>query len=344
MATSAAEQAAMTRALELAATAGVPLGPNPRVGCVLLDDDGRTVAEGRHRGAGTPHAEADALARAGDAARGTTAVVTLEPCNHHGRTPPCAQALVEAGVRRVVAAMPDPNPEATGGTETLRAAGIEVETGLREDEARRLNRAWLFGLEHHRPWVTWKLAASLDGRSAAADGTSLWITGRESRRDVHRLRSEADVMLVGTGTVLHDDPRLTVRDAEDRPLEHQPLRVIMGMRTLDDDLNVFLGEVEESFHIRTRNPGEALLELFVRGRRHVFLEGGPTLAAAFLRAGLVDEIVAYVAPVLLGAGTGAVGDLGITTIDDAFRPVVTDVTRVGDDVRYTLIPKRPQEA
>ena len=337
MAFSAAEHGAMARALDVAATPGVPLGPNPRVGCVLLDDAGRTVAEGFHRGAGTPHAEADALAHAGDDARGTTAVVTLEPCNHHGRTPPCAPALVDAGVRRVVVAMPDPNPEATGGTETLRAAGIDVETGLQQDAARRLNRAWLFGLEHHRPLVTWKLATSLDGRSAAADGTSRWVSGEQSRRDTHRLRAETDVMLVGTNTVAVDDPLLTVRDDGGEPLPHQPLRVVMGERDLAPDRRV-LNDDAETVHLRDRDPKAALDDLFARGRRHVFLEGGPTLAAAFLRAGLVDEIVAYVAPVLLGAGTPAVADLGITTIGDAFRPTVADVTRVGDDVRYTLIP------
>src|SRR3954449_5943634 len=167
-----AEQAAMARAVALAATPGVPLGPNPRVGCVLLDDTGATIAEGYHRGAGTPHAEADALARAGTAARGTTAVVTLEPCNHTGRTGPCSQALVAAGVRRVVVAQRDTNPVAVGGTETLRAAGIEVEHGLLEEEARELNRVWTFAVEHARPFVTWKFATTLDGRSAAADGTS----------------------------------------------------------------------------------------------------------------------------------------------------------------------------
>ena len=166
---SAAEESAMRRALELAASPGVPTGPNPRVGCVLLDDEGRTVAEGHHRGAGTAHAEADALALAGDRARGTTAVVTLEPCNHTGRTGPCAQALVAAGVRRVVHAQSDPNPVAAGGADTLRAADIEVVGGLLADDARELNRVWTFAVEKGRPFVTWKFAATLDGRSAAAE-------------------------------------------------------------------------------------------------------------------------------------------------------------------------------
>lgn len=337
------EAAAMRRALALAATPGVPLSPNPRVGCVLLADDGATVAEGFHRGAGTPHAEADALARAGAAARGTTAVVTLEPCNHTGRTGPCAQALVEAGVRRVVYAQSDPNPVARGGAETLRAAGLVVEAGLLEHDARALNRVWTFAVEHGRPFVTWKLAATLDGRSAAADGTSRWITGRASRRDVHRLRALADTVLVGTGTVAADDPALTVRDEQDRPLERQPLRAVMGESDLAPGRRVLDGSAE-TVHLRTRDPRAALAQLAGLERRHVFLEGGPRLAAAFVRAGLVDEIVAYVAPVLLGAGASAVGDLGISTVAAALRPVLTDVTVIegveGEqpDVRLTLVP------
>lgn len=334
----AAETAAMRRALELAADPAVPLGPNPRVGSVLLADDGSVVAEGFHRGAGTPHAEADALSRAGDAARGTTAVVTLEPCNHTGRTGPCAQALIRAGVRRVVFAQSDPNPLASGGAETLRAAGIEVEHGLLETEARALNRAWLHGVAAGRPLVTWKFAGSLDGRSAAADGSSQWITSAAARRDTHRLRAEADVMLVGTGTVLADDPRLTVRGDDGEALARQPLRVVMGQRAVPAGARV-LDDAAETLLLRSRDPREALAELFERGRRHVFLEGGPTLAAAFLRAGVVDEIVAYVAPVLLGAGRNAVGDLGIAGIDAALRPTVTDARLIDGEpanVRFTL--------
>ena len=349
MAFTEAEHAAMRRALVLAATPGVPMAPGVRrVGCVLLADDGTTVAEGWHRGAGTAHAEADALAQAGEAARGTTAVVTLEPCNHTGRTGPCAPALVEAGVRRVVFAEPDPNPVAAGGAETLRAAGVEVESGLLVDEARALTRVWTIAVERGRPFVTWKFATTLDGRSAAADGTSRWVSGRAARLDTHRLRALCDVMLVGTGTVAVDDPQLTVRDEHDRPLAHQPLRAVMGERDLPADRRVFdptLAGGAESLHLRTRDPLAALEQLFARDRQHVFLEGGPTLAAAFLRAGLVDEIVAYVAPMLLGAGQQAVADLGITTIGSAFRPVVTDVTVLegldGEppNVRFVMAPQ-----
>jgi diaminohydroxyphosphoribosylaminopyrimidine deaminase / 5-amino-6-(5-phosphoribosylamino)uracil reductase len=338
-----AEQAAMRRALELAATPGVPLGPNPRVGCVLLDEHGATLAEGHHRGAGTPHAEADALARTTHA-RGATAVVTLEPCAHTGRTGPCAVALGEAGVRRVVFAQGDPNPLAAGGAALLREAGVDVEQGLLEDEARALNRVWTFAVEHERPFVTWKFAASLDGRSAAADGTSRWVSSRAARLDTHRLRALADAMLVGTGTVAVDDPQLTVRDADDRPLARQPLRVVMGERDLPATKRVF-DDQAETVHLRTRDPRTALEALYERERHHVFLEGGPTLAAAFLRAGYVDEVVAYVAPLLLGAGTAAVADLGITTITGALRPRVTDIAvlepaEAGEEpnVRLTMTP------
>jgi diaminohydroxyphosphoribosylaminopyrimidine deaminase/5-amino-6-(5-phosphoribosylamino)uracil reductase len=350
----AAEQAAMTRALALAASPGVPLGPNPRVGCVLLDDSGATVAEGHHRGAGSPHGEADALARAGERARGTTAVVTLEPCAHTGRTGPCAVALRDAGVRRVVFAQADPNPVAAGGAALLREAGVDVEQGLMVDEARALNRVWTFAVEHGRPFVTWKFATTLDGRSAAADGTSRWVSSRAARLDTHRLRALCDVMLVGTNTVEVDDPQLTVRDEHDQPLprELQPLRVVMGERDLPATRRVFdtrLSGGAETLHLRTRDPETALKTLFARDCQHVFLEGGPTLAAAFVRAGLVDEIVAYVAPMLLGAGQQAVADLGITTIADALRPVVTDVTVLDGldgeppNVRLTMSPAQTPE-
>lgn len=345
---SPAERTAMLRALELAASPGVPRGPNPRVGCVLLAPDGSTVAEGFHRGAGTAHAEADALQRAGERARGATAVVTLEPCNHTGRTGPCAAALVAAGVARVVYAQGDTSPVATGGAETLRAAGVEVEGGLLADEARSLNRVWSFAVEHQRPFVTWKFATTLDGRSAAADGTSRWVSSLPARRDTHRLRSLCDTILVGTETVLVDDPQLTVRDEDDRPLprEQQLLRAVMGLREVPADRRV-LDDAAETVVLPTRDPGEALATLFARGRQHVFLEGGPTLAAAFLTAGLVDEVVTYVAPMLLGAGRNAVADLGIATIADAVHLDVTDVTVLGEgpdtNVRLTMRPAAPAE-
>ena len=338
------ERSAMRRALELAASPGVPLGPNPRVGCVLIDAAGRTVAEGFHRGAGHPHAEVDALTRAGDSARGTTAVVTLEPCNHTGRTGPCAQALIAAGVRRVVVAQRDTNPVAVGGAESLRAADVDVETGLLADEARALNQVWTFAVEHGRPFVTWKVATTLDGRIAAVDGSSRWVSSPAARLDSHRLRTACDVMLVGTNTVAVDDPHLTARDPQGRPLPVQPLRAVMGERDLDPDRRVF-DSAAETVRLRTRDPESALKELFARDRQHVLLEGGPTLAAAFVSADLVDEVVAYLAPMVLGAGRSAVGDLGITTISAALHLPVTGVTVLeplndGDDVNVRITMSR----
>ncbi|GGF35660.1 riboflavin biosynthesis protein RibD [Marmoricola endophyticus] len=339
MSTTPAEAEAMRRALVLAATPGVPLGPNPRVGCVILAPDGTRVGEGHHRGAGTPHAEVAALADAGERARGATAVVTLEPCRHTGRTGPCTEALLAAGVRRVVHAEPDPTAEAAGGAAALAAAGVEVEGGLLAGEAYALNDAWHFGLQHGRPFVRWKFATTLDGRSAAADGTSRWVSSRPARLDTHRLRGQADVMMVGSSTVAVDDPALTVRDADERPLAHQPLRVVVGRRDLPAERDVF-DSTAETVQLRTHDLDAVLADLFARGRRSVFLEGGPTLAAAFVRAGLVDEVVTYVAPMLLGGGRSAVGDLGITTIAEALHLRITDITTLGEDeetnVRITM--------
>jgi diaminohydroxyphosphoribosylaminopyrimidine deaminase/5-amino-6-(5-phosphoribosylamino)uracil reductase len=331
------EMAAMRRALALARTPGVPLGPNPRVGAVVLDVDGEHVGEGFHRGAGCPHAEVEALANAGDLAGGGTVVVTLEPCNHTGRTPPCAEALVRAGVSRVVYAQHDPNPVARGGHRALESAGVDVEGGVLADEAADINEAWSFAMQHSRPFVTWKFAATLDGRSAAADGSSKWITGEAARRDVHRFRSICDAILVGTGTVERDNPRLTVRDSAGEPLprEHQPWRVVMGRRELPAGLRVFDDDAR-TVRLRTDSPAEALTTLFAQDRQRVWLEGGPRLAASFLRAGLVDEVIAYVAPALLGGGAAAVADLGITTLPDALRFTTTDATRIGNDVRITM--------
>ena len=349
MTTSEAERDAMRRALAIAATPGVPLGPNPRVGCVLLAPDGTRLAEGFHRGAGHPHAEVEALRAAGDTARGATAVVTLEPCHHTGRTGPCSEALVAAGVARVVFAQPDANPVAVGGARRLREAGVEVEGGVAIEEAQALNRAWTFAVARRRPFVTWKFATTLDGRSAAVDGTSRWVSSRAARLDTHRLRGLCDTMLVGTRTVEVDDPELTVRDEVDEPLARQPLRAVMGLRELAADRRV-LNDRAETVRLRTRDPREALDTLYGLERQHVFLEGGPTLARAFLQAGLVDEVVAYVAPMLLGAGTSAVADLGITTITDALHLHVSDVHVLqghdgeDTDVRLTMRPMGPAPA
>lgn len=337
---SAAEVAAMRRALELAQSAGVPLAPNPRVGCVLLDASGVAIGEGFHRGAGTPHAEVDSLADAGESARGTTVVVTLEPCDHTGRTGACSAALIDAGVVRVVYAQPDPNPVAAGGATRLRAAGIDVIGGVLAGEAEQVNPVWSFAMRAGRPFVTWKFAASLDGRSSAADGSSRWISSAAARDDVHRLRAACDAIAVGTGTVLADDPKLTVRPGG-RPLprQAQPLRVVIGCSPLPVTARV-LDDAAETIVLRTRDLDAVLGELSGRERRHVWLEGGPKLAGAFLAAEVVDEVVAYVAPVLLGAGTNALGDVGISTVRDAVRLDVHDVAQVGSDLRITASPRR----
>lgn len=329
---SGAEAAAMARALDLAATPGVPRGPNPRVGCVLLDPAGEVLAEGFHRGAGTPHAEAAALAAAGAAARGATAVVTLEPCNHTGRTGPCSEALIGAGVARVVFAQPDPNPVAAGGAEKLAAAGVEVASGLLADRAESLNEAWAFATVRGRPLVTWKVASTLDGRVAAVDGSSRWVTGSASRAEVHALRAEMDAIVVGTGTALADDPSLTVRDAQGQPASSQPLRVVMGRRDLPAEAALRDG-VAPLRHFPHESPQQVLQALAGAGVQSVLLEGGPTLAAAFLRAGLVDRVVWFLAPKLLGAGPSAVGDLGIPGIDAALGLRIGRVRRVGQDLR-----------
>ncbi|GAA3618610.1 bifunctional diaminohydroxyphosphoribosylaminopyrimidine deaminase/5-amino-6-(5-phosphoribosylamino)uracil reductase RibD [Microlunatus ginsengisoli] len=321
----------MRRALELAAL-GPAVDPNPRVGAVISDPAGRVVGEGFHRGAGHPHAELEALAVAGRRARGGTAVVTLEPCDHTGRTSPCSLALLDAGVARVVYAQNDPNPKATGGAVRLRAGGVAVVGGVLTDRARDLNADWTFAMTHGRPRVVWKFAATLDGRSAAADGTSRWITGPAARADVHRLRAQAGAILVGTGTVLADDPALTVRRPDGAPEQRQPLRVVMGRRVPPATARVLDGAAT-TLHVRERDPAVVLDILAEHEIRRVWLEGGPTVAAAFLNAGLVDEVIAYLAPTLLGSGPPAVGDLGIATLRQAVRLQPLEITTLGPDIR-----------
>ena len=337
--------ALMLRALD-AARLGPEADPNPRVGCVVADAEGRVVGVGHHRGAGSPHAEVEALAAAGGAAHGGTAYVTLEPCDHTGRTGPCSRALVEAGLSRVVFAVADPDPAAAGGATTLEAAGVAVEGGLLEDQAEDLNASWLHARRTGRPWVVAKSASTLDGRVAAVDGSSRWITGEAARADVHTLRARCGAVVVGTGTALADDPQLTVRGTEGsdavrgtdgRGAARQPLRVVVGHRPLPAGARLLDGTAE-TLVLATRDPAEVLATLHARGIHRVLLEGGPTLSAAFLAAGLVDEVVAYVAPALLGAGPSVTADLGVTTIADAVRLRPTDVTVLGPDVRITARP------
>lgn len=325
----------MSAALELAAN-GPAADPNPRVGCVLVQGDS-LVAQGWHRGAGTPHAEAVALAAAGERAAGATAYVTLEPCAHEGRTPPCADALVRAGVRRVVIGAPDRSARAGGGAQRLSNAGVDVVSGMLAQEAHRLNVPWEHATRVGRPFVTWKVAATLDGRIAAADGTSRWITSPEARAQVHRLRAQVGAILVGTGTVVADNPALTVRGIDG--IRAQPLRVVMGERPLPADAQV-LDDAAETLRCATHDPAAVLARLHEREIRHVLIEGGPTVATAFLRAGLVDRIVAYVAPTFLGSGPGLIGDLGVTTIAGALKWKLCSVEQIGDDVCMVLDPER----
>ena len=339
---SSTETGAMRRALELAATPGVPLGPNPRVGCVLLAPDGTVVAEGFHRGAGSPHAEAAALAAAGGAARGATAVVTLEPCAHTGRTGPCADALLAAGVARVVFAQSDPNPVAAGGADRLRGAGVDVEAGVLADEAASLNEVWTFAVTRGRPFVTWKTATTLDGRVGAPDGSSRWITSSQSRAEVHELRALVDAVVVGTGTALADDPALTVRDVDGCLAPRQPLRVVVGRRALPSRARL-LDDAAPTLALGTHDPAEVLATLRQRDVQHVLLEGGPTLAGAFVEAGLVDAVRWYLAPAVLGAGPGAVALPSAASIADLRRWRLDAVTRVGPDVRLDLTPQQEDD-
>jgi diaminohydroxyphosphoribosylaminopyrimidine deaminase/5-amino-6-(5-phosphoribosylamino)uracil reductase len=308
----------MAQALELAASVAGAVGPNPRVGCVIVGPDGRVVGRGAHLGAGTAHAEVVALAEAGDAARGATAYVTLEPCNHHGRTPPCTQALLAAQVEEVRYAVADPTT-AAGGAATLRDHGVHAEQGPLTERAEAFLEPWLFAVEHERPFVTYKVASTLDGYVAAADGTSRWITGPQARQWVHRLRARVDGIAVGSRTYREDDPRLTVRGMD---VVKQPQRFVLGGADSRPGFTVIPG----------RDPAGALRSMYDAGVRHLLLEGGPTVGAAFVRAGLVDELVWMTAPKTLGAGVPAMGDLQVRTIDDAVRWRITEVCALGDDV------------
>ena len=328
--------AAMQIAIGAAESARGFTSPNPAVGAVVLDAAGRIAGVGMTQPPGGPHAEVVALREAGDAARGGTAVVTLEPCNHHGRTGPCSQALLDAGVVAVHYAVGDPNPEAAGGAETLVSAGVDVTSGLRaQDVERGPLRAWLHRQRTGRPHVTWKYAATLDGRSAAADGTSQWITGPEARERVHADRSKLDAIVVGTGTVLADDPRLTARMPDGSLAAHQPVRVVVGLGDIPADARV-LDDSAPTLLLRTHDVDEVLAAL--AEYTDVLLEGGPRLAGAFLAAGRVDRIQAYLAPLVLGAGRSAVADAGVHTIDGALRFRHESVETIGPDLLLSLVP------
>lgn len=337
------EREAMVRALTLAAR-GPAHGPNPQVGAVVLAPDGTVLGEGWHEGAGTAHAEVAALAAARAAGRdtaGATVVVTLEPCDAQGRTGPCTGALLAAEVARVVFAVADPTA-AGGGAATLRGAGVDVEAGLLADAGADLLRIWLTAARRGTPWVTLKLASTLDGRVAAPDGSSRWITSQAARDHAHEVRARVDAIAVGTGTALADDPALTVRRGAGDAAGYQPLRVVLGDRPVPAGARL-RGPGGELVLVPGHDPAVALAVLAERGARHVLVEGGPTVAAAFLRAGLVDEVHAYVAPVLLGGGAAAVGPLGVQSIGEALRLVPVDVRALGPDVLVVARPVPDQE-
>ncbi|NBE99524.1 bifunctional diaminohydroxyphosphoribosylaminopyrimidine deaminase/5-amino-6-(5-phosphoribosylamino)uracil reductase RibD [Nonomuraea sp. KC401] len=353
------DAAHMARAVELAGHGHGSTSPNPVVGCVVLDAAGQVAGEGFHAYAGGPHAEVAALAQAGERARGGTAYVTLEPCDHTGRTGPCSRALLDAGVARVVIAVTDPNPKAAGGAARLRAHGVSVTSGVLAGAAERGNEEWLTYARLGRSHVTWKFAATLDGRSAAEDGTSQWITSPEARADVHRMRAAADAIVAGIGTVLADDPGLTarVRDGSGRT----PLRVVIDTeghtpqhaRVLDDKAPTLVAVAEDARtplkadllrlprHEGGLDLGALLRELAAREVVGVFLEGGPTLAGSFVRQGLADRVLAYVAPALLGSGKAALGAAGVGTIGDVHRLTFDDFSLIGPDLRLIARPAHP---
>ncbi|WP_194761552.1 bifunctional diaminohydroxyphosphoribosylaminopyrimidine deaminase/5-amino-6-(5-phosphoribosylamino)uracil reductase RibD [Pantoea ananatis] len=361
----------MARALELARRGRFTTTPNPNVGCVIVRD-GQIVGEGWHQRAGEPHAEVHALRMAGDRARGATAYVTLEPCSHHGRTPPCCDALIAAGVTRVVAAMQDPNPQVAGrGLHRLHQAGIEVSHGLMMQEAEALNRGFLKRMRTGFPWIQLKLGASLDGRTAMASGESQWITSPAARRDVQRLRAQSSAILSSSATVLADNPSLTVRwselDSESQRLVdeaelRQPVRVIVDSQNRVTPHHKLIEQLGETWLMRqqvddrhwpetvTQIPvplRDSQLDLvalmMVLGQRQinsVWVEAGATLAGALIQAGLVDELIVYVAPKLLGNDARGLCQLaGLTQLADAPVFAFRDIRQVGDDVRLTLTPQ-----
>ncbi len=328
----------MLSAISLSENALGRTAPNPIVAAIVVDAQGEVVGEGFHnRVASADHAEVVALKTAGQRAQGATLLVTLEPCNHVGSTPSCAQAIIDAGIAKVVFAVSDPNPIAAGGAKTLAAAGIEVVVGVCKEEAAFSNRAWLGKIASKRPYFIWKIASTLDGKVAATDGSSKWITGEAARKDVQLLRRQSDAILVGTNTVVVDNPHLVPRGSFDG-YACTPLRVVCGDRELDANSYIF-DNAAPTLHVKSKNLSQLIAELNQRDINQVLVEAGPTLGSAMLLAGLIDEIVIYLAPSLLGTGKNFIAGLGISGIEDAAKLELVDVERVGDDIKARYLVK-----
>ena len=322
----------LKRANELACLGLGKTGSNPIVGAVVVGIDGAIIGEGFHKSG--PHAEVVALEQADQSAKGATLFVTLEPCNHQGKTGPCTEAIIKAGITKVVYAVRDLNSLASGGAKALEAAGIEVVFNSEVAEIAHSNRAWLHKIKNNRPYFIWKIATTLDGRTAAIDGSSKWITGEESRAEVSKLRSESSAILIGTATALSDNPNLIPRDLE-TTRQSNPVRIVMGLREIPSDFNLN-NDAAETIFLRSHDFSELLKLCVERDFSQVFVESGSELGTALLKAGLIDELVIFQAASLLGSGLSFIGDLGATNIKEKMNFLIRDVAQFGNDLKITL--------
>ena len=321
--------AAMARAIDCARLGLGKTYPNPIVGAVITSATGEFISEGFHQGA--DHAEVIALSAAQEIPIDSIIYVTLEPCNHHGKTPPCVDAIINSGIKKVIYAVSDPNPAAAGGAERLRQAGIDVQSGIGEAEARLENRAWLTKIEKGRPRISWKIASTMDGKVAASDGSSKWITGELARIDVARMRSQVDGIVTTTETVQADNPLLTSKG-----MGSNPVRIVMGTTKIAPNSQI-LGNEAETVIIKSRDLTELISFAKDRGFNQLLIEAGPTFGTALLNSDLIDEIVLFQAPTFLGSGTPSISDLGITNISGRLDFEITDVEVIGSDLKITLV-------
>lgn len=322
-------EAAMARAIERARLGLGKTYPNPIVGAVITSPTGELISEGFHQGG--DHAEVVAITAAKEIPAGSTLYVTLEPCNHHGKTPPCVDAIINSGIAKVFYAVSDPNPAAAGGAERLRQAGIEIQSGLGESDSRLENRAWLTKVELGRPRITWKIASTMDGKVTAIDGSSKWITGEVARAEVARMRSQVDAIVTSTATVIADDPLMTSKGQG-----LNPVRIVMGETPISTTSQV-LNSDAETVIISSRKPEDLIEFANQRGFNQLLIESGPTLGTALLGQGLIDEIVLFQAPTFLGSGTPSIGDLRITNLSGRLDFEISDVEIFGADLKITLM-------